>query len=337
MSQPANVIHTEKFAGELRQRAINRDKQQVLIARLAGSGQEVDLTVPTNCQALGRIRHFRQATAPGWPRNPLPIVPACTALGIESPDALEAQVFQNSACAWRCWYCYVPDNLLRADKARSVWQSTDELIDKYQAEAKKPWLIDLSGGSPDIVPEWVPWMMRSLRKAGLDGSTYLWSDDNLSTTYLFDALEPAELKEICEYRNYGRVCCFKGYNAESFTFNTHAAPEGFEQQLAIFQRLLELGIDLYGYITLTTPSEARIDQDMADFVDRLQSISPNLPLRVVPLKIQLFTPVTDRLKRDPRRQASLVIQDRAIAAWNSEISRRFTADQRAKSISSIEL
>src|SRR5580704_4485666 len=94
-------IDTERFAGHLRAQAIDLSGERVLISRLAGSDQEADLAVPTNCGGFGRVRHFRMATAPGWPVNPLPIVPACTALGVApTPDMMLAQVFQNAACAW---------------------------------------------------------------------------------------------------------------------------------------------------------------------------------------------------------------------------------------------
>ena len=182
------LIDTAKFAAHLRAQAIDLSEERVLISRLVGSDQEVDLTVPTNCGGFGRVRHFRLATSPGWPSNPLPIVPACTALGIApTPDMMRAQVFQNAACAWRCWYCFVPEDLLKADRQRSEWFTAVQLVELYTREPEdRPVVIDLSGGSPDLVPEWTPWMMRALKDAGLDRSTYLWTDDNLSTPYLFD-------------------------------------------------------------------------------------------------------------------------------------------------------
>ena len=82
MTAAAKPIDTERFAARLRERAIDVEGGRVLISRLAGSGQEVDLTLPANCNGYGRVRHFRLATAAGWPTNPLPIVPACRALGI---------------------------------------------------------------------------------------------------------------------------------------------------------------------------------------------------------------------------------------------------------------
>jgi hypothetical protein len=316
----AKPIDTERFAAQLRTRAIDIASGRVLISRLAGSGQEVDLTLPANCNGYGRVRHFRLATAEGWPANPLPIAPACSALGIVPvPDMMTALVFQNAACAWRCWYCFVPEELLKADLSRSAW-----------------FTADLSGGSPDLVPEWTPWMMRALADAGLAETTYLWTDDNLSTTYLFDALPPADLALLRDYHNYGRVCCVKGFDARSFAFNTRAAPQDYDRQFEVLRRVLNLGLDVYGYVTLTSSHDDGVAQGVATLMDRLQAIDPNFPLRVIPLRIQVFTPVEQRLARDDVRERSLAVQE-AIAAWMGQLERRFSPSLRALQICDVPL
>ena len=200
------AIDTARFSSQLRMRAIDVQNRRLLVSRLSNSDQEPDLTAPTNCQGFGRVRHFKQATALGWPTNPLPIVPACRALGIDDvPAVMTAQVFQNAACNWRCWYCYVPFNLLSADESRSAWFRPEELVALYRAEPNRPKVLDLSGGSPDLVPEWIPWMMEALGDAGLAEQTYLWSDDNLSTTYVFDELTESQLHTLRNYPNV-RAC-----------------------------------------------------------------------------------------------------------------------------------
>src|SRR5690349_12664266 len=188
------LIDTPIASEQFRSRVLNLDKREVLISRLAGSGQEADITTPTNCGGYGRVRHFRLATSGGWPPNPLPIVPASRALGLSSPpEVMRAQVFQVAACPWRCWYCYVPYNLLRADESRSRWFSCTELVAAYQNQNDPPSIIDLSGGSPDLVPEWTVWIMDALEAAGLSSSTYVWTDDNLSSSCLLDGLPKSDL------------------------------------------------------------------------------------------------------------------------------------------------
>jgi uncharacterized Fe-S cluster-containing radical SAM superfamily protein len=335
---PVKPIDTEKFAERLRSRAINAAERKILISRLTGSEQEIDLSSPTNCDGFGRIRHFKFETSEGWPANSLPIVPACKALGIhEAPKMMTAQVFQNAACAWRCWYCFVPDTLLRADITRSSWLSAEELVAFYADLSDRPSIIDLSGGSPDLVPEWTPWMMEALQSRGLDRSTYLWTDDNLSTTYLFDKLTKDELTLLCRYQNYGRVCCFKGFDSNSFAFNTKAAEGDYQQQFKIMRRLLDLGLDLYGYVTLTSPRSDDVASGVRTFVDRLQDLDPNLPLRTVPLEIRVFSPVGARLAANDERQISLEVQQDAIEAWNEEIEKRFEPEMRGRPISAVPL
>lgn len=84
-------------------------------------------------------------------------------------------------------------------------------------------------------------MMTELRARGLERHVYLWSDDNLSTDYFWRFLSDADRELVATYPTYGRVCCFKGFNAASFAFNTRAEPALFERQFVLMQRLLTLG------------------------------------------------------------------------------------------------
>jgi uncharacterized Fe-S cluster-containing radical SAM superfamily protein len=330
---PLKLIDTNRTAERLRQRVIDPAKRQILISKLEGSAQAQDFTLPANCEGFGRVRHFRRTTAPGWPLNPLPIDPAAKALALPRTDLLRAQAFQNAACPWRCWYCYVPFDMLAGNSNLGRWFGADDLIELYLAEADRPAVIDLTGGSPDLTPEWVPWMMSALRDRGLERSVYLWSDDNLSTDYLWRYVSEAELVGMAQYLNYARVACFKGFDSDSFAFNTRATPDAFDFQFELMGRLLALGIDCYGYATFTGPCSADVPSRMAQFVDRLQTLDENLPLRTIPLHIDAYTPVISRMN-EARREA-LKVQDVAIAAWNLELERRFSAHDRALLITDV--
>ena len=86
-----------------------------------------------------------------------------------------------------------------------------------------------------------------------------------------------------------------------------------------------------GYVTLTTPTEADIATKMSEFVDRLQQeVHPVFPLRTVPLRINVFTPTEGRI--GPNQLKALQCQETAVAAWKSELCRRFTQEQMAKNI-----
>jgi uncharacterized Fe-S cluster-containing radical SAM superfamily protein len=331
----AALIDTDALSARYRAQAIDLQHNRLLITNFRHTEQEKDFTEPPNCDGFGRIRHFRRATSDGWPPNPLPIGPACKALGLPATGVLRAQVFQNAVCNWRCWYCFVPFKLLAADRRYSDFLSPASLIKLYLDEPDPPLVIDLTGGQPDLVPEWVPWMMTELLARGLERKVYLWSDDNLSNDYLWRYLSETDREVVATYPNYGRVCCFKGFNTESFSFNTRAAPELFDRQFELMSRLLTLGIDLYGYVTLTAPSRVGIAEDMPRFVDRLQRLEENLPLRVVPLEIQVFTPVKPRLN-DPAKEA-LKNQRIAIEVWHRELEHRYSIEQRALNMADIPL
>ena len=248
------TIKTDSFSHALRLKAVRSATKELLVSNLRGTSQEEDLTEPCNCGGLGRIRHFRRQTSHGWPANPLPMDPAARRLGRTASDVECAQVFQNSVCNWRCWYCFVPSSLLKGSADHAKWVTTDALVALYEEVKDRPEIIDLSGGQPDLTPEWIPWMMDSLEKRGLADTVYLWSDDNLSNDYFWSCLKSTEIDRIKSYKNYGKVGCFKAFDRRSFAFNTLAEESLFDRQFELFEKSVRLGLDIYGYVTLTLPT-----------------------------------------------------------------------------------
>src|SRR5215813_7541953 len=131
-------IDTDAVSARYRAQAVDLENQRLLVTNFRGTEQEQDLSEPPNCEGFGRLRHFRRVTCAGWPANPLPIDPACKALGLPATEQLRAQVFQNAVCNWRCWYCFVPFNLLSASRKHSRWVTVDDLLDLYLAEDNPP-------------------------------------------------------------------------------------------------------------------------------------------------------------------------------------------------------
>jgi len=331
----ASAVDTDRRSLLLRERSIDLRNRQLLVANVVGTEQEQDLTKPANCNGFGRIHHFRRTTNEGWPPNPLPIDPACRALAKQTTDLLHVQVFQVAVCNFACWYCYVPRSLLNASESNASWMTAADLVSLYLDEPSRPSVIDLSGGQPDLIPEWIPWMMRELRNRGLEDSVYLWSDDNLSTDFFWRFLKDEDIQLVASFRNYGKVCCFKGFNAESFEFNTGAAGKLFRRQFELVRRYFDLDIDLYGYATFTAPSADRLRDDMRRFMDDLQAIHNNFPLRVVPLEIRPFSPMWSRLKTEHQR--AMDNQHRAIEFWQEELALRFSAAERDRMITEVPL
>ena len=324
-------VDTDRYSARLRAKSIDPETRSILVSRIAGSDQEEDLREPPNCGGMGRTRHYSASQGGCWPDNPLPAGPARMRLGLAPGRQIRAQVFQNAACNWRCWYCYVPFDLLGADPGRSAMLPVSEMVEAYASLRDRPPVLVLSGGQPDLVPEWVPWTMAELASRGMDRTTYLWSDDNLSNDYFWRHLAPEDMDTVRSYRNYGRACCFKGFDRESFEFNTRARPELFDRQFVLAERLARLGIDLYAYVTMTALNADGIEEKMARFVDRLQSIDRLLPLRTVPLKIDAsYAPVKGRIQSN--QYPALVHQVDAVRCWAREIESRFTPAERSRPI-----
>lgn len=330
------TVSVDTVSQRYREKALDLGGRKLLMTRLAGSEQEPDLSEPVNCGGYGRIRHFRRETSLGWPPNPLPIDPACRNLGLPPTNLLRAQVFQNSICNWRCWYCFVDFADLSGNPKRGKWLSADEMLSLYINQPNPPIVLDLTGGQPDLTPEWVPWMMDALEKESLAERVFLWSDDNLSNDYFWRFLSSPTRQRIAAYQRYGRVCCFKGFDQASFAFNTQADASLFDRQFELMGRLLELGLDLYGYVTLTTTNAEDLGGKIRCFMDRLQNLDPNLPLRTVPLEIRIFAPVEKRRPTDLHRKA-IELQWRAVEAWQAEIETRYTAEMRGLNIADIPL
>lgn len=324
-------INTEKFSSVLRLKGIEEDSKRILITNFLNSDESKDFTLPPNCGGWGRIHHFFRQKNSRWLPNPLPIDPATHALNLPHADKVEVQVFQNAICTWRCWYCFVDYSLLSGNMKYSGFKTADELIDLYLAEANRCPVIDLSGGQPDLVPEFSLWFADAIKDKGLDGTIYLWSDDNLSNDYLWRYLKRDEIIRLAAYRNYGRVGCFKGFDNLSFSFNTHAAPELFPIQFSLMHRLVSAGFDVYGYATFTADSDKGILARMSDFVDQLQEkVHANFPLRTVPLQIFEFTPTRQRM--DSNHHRALEIQYVAKQAWEEELTKRFSQEELKKLI-----
>ena len=329
------TIDTEAWSDRYRNEAIDVPGRRVLITNFIGTEQEHDLSEPANCKGFGRVRHFHRRRSRNWLANPLPIDPACRALGMGNAATIRAQVFQNAVCNWRCWYCFVPFNLLNANKRHSSLLTPAELLDLYLADPEPPPMIDLTGGQPDLTPEWVPWMIEELQRRDLTKKVYLWSDDNLSNDYFWRYLTDDQRAAIKGYRNYGRVACFKGIDRESFAFNTAADPALFDAQFDLFRRFVEFGLDMYAYTTFTTPDLDGSRAALSDFVDRLQRIHAFLPLRTVPLEVTVFTPVQSRI--DSRCEAAMANQYVVASYWQEELVRRFGASDLSKNICDVNM
>lgn len=301
----------------LRAKLVDLENRRVLVARIENSIEADDEYARVNCAGYGRIRrystfklHFDQTITSkqplGWARS--------------KDGTYETQVFQLAGCDFRCWYCFVDDALLRADKNRANWFSAEELLNLALEEFVTPAVIDLSGGQPELVPEFTFWMMEAVEKKGLRGKLAIWSDDNLSSDFFWTFLNADQRKYVANFPGYTRTVCIKGFDAAGFTANTGAPEFLFERQLQLLQRLVDEGFRLEIYLTMLDiprPSDqaaAAIDSLLV----RLASIHPSLPSRVVPLKIHPFGNMLGRATG--RRLSTLGVQVERFKLWRSRLA-----------------
>jgi uncharacterized Fe-S cluster-containing radical SAM superfamily protein len=330
------IIDTKKTSLLLRNKSVDLNKRAILVTNFTRSKQERDLTEPANCSGFGRVRHFNLDAGKEWIANPLPILPAAKALGLQPGSQIRAQVFQSSVCNWRCWYCFVDPKLLNGDSKHASFLTCNEMLDLYLKENNPAAMIDLTGGQPDLTPEWIPWMMQALKERGLDQKIYLWSDDNLSNDYLWQFLNDEQIDLMSSYKMYSRVSCFKGIDEQSFSLNTKARPELFSNQIDLCRKLLHINLDLYCYITLTAPTNTNFELAVPKFLDSVQSIDEMLPLRILPLRVfDSYSPVASRMNDTFKDMING--QHVAIEIWKKELIKRYSSEEISLPITEVKL
>lgn len=326
-------IDSQNLAEILRKKSVNLKRKSCLMSNLKGTKQEEYLSLPVNCRGFGRIHHFRLTSDPDWIIDPLPMLPASKYLGIPQTEVIHAQVFQLAACNFRCWYCFADFSLLSANPEHSSFVTVKELLGYMLEENIKAPVIDLSGGQPDIVPEYVLWFLQAREEIGLEKKYFIWTDDNLSTDYLWRYLSRKEIDYMVNIPGFSRVGCLKGFDPESFSFNTGADKQLFDRQIELLRRLVETDFDQYGYITLTSLNLKNLETKISELFDRIQKeVHPNFPLRIIPLRIFRFNANISRYNVRAEKN-----QFRVLEVWKSELNKRFGKSELKTPITEVSL
>ena len=323
----------DKLAQNFREKALRIAQRQLLMTKFTGSLQEKDLSLGANCRGFGRIHHFRRIQDPNWIPNPLPTYPASAFLEVTPEEILLAQVYQLSVCNWRCWYCFVDFSLLSANRKYSDFVTSKELLTWMLQESPQVHIIDLSGGQPNIVPEYPLWFLHAREELGISSTHFVWLDDNLSTNYVWTFLTDEEREYMVKIPGFSRVGCIKGYDEESFAFNTAAEGSLLFRQIDILARLVQTGFDQYAYITLTGPDRDGLESKIPKLLDLIATnVHENFPLRIVPLRVFPFQANQSRFSTEAEK-----IQFYALEVWQKEMQRRFTSVQLATPIQEVTL
>lgn len=304
------------------------ESKSVLVSKIPQEELEGSTHAYINCDGYGIVRKSTTQRSE-WPD--IDILPGLVPSKLEIPpeEAEWTQIFRIAGCNLRCWYCFVDFRFLKGDPNLGSFFSAPQLMDKYQEEEFQPKTIYLTGGQPDLVPEWTVSMMEEMEKRELDKDHFLWQDDNLSTYALFDQLSEAQLDYIASFKNYARATCLKGISPESFYANTGASPRFFDTQIDILKKLVASGIDVYTYITLLSQSLDHAKTEIPQLMDRLRTeVHENMPLRVIPSKVVEFPQTTKRVGET--EEEMLANQKALLEIWQDELGRRYNVDEISK-------
>jgi uncharacterized Fe-S cluster-containing radical SAM superfamily protein len=287
---------------------------------------------------LGRIRHFRPAAeGSGWINNPLPMLPASAHLGLPPEELRKVQVFQLAVCNFDCWFCYVDRELRSADRKHARFAGAFELLGRLESceDPDQPHIIDLSGGQPDIEPEFTLWFLKAREEMGLGGRYFIWTDDNLSTDSLWRYLREEDIAYMAAAPGFSRVGCIKGIDPDSFAFNTGADRELFYRQIDLQKKSVAEGFDQYGYIVLTTLELDLLEERIADLFDLLQDgIHPDFPLRTLPLEIRRYKANEALFSKYEQAVNNQYV---VLEAWKKELQERFRPWQLKRPVTEITL
>ena len=97
-----STINTAKFSAASAHRRESGPPSENAVTRFGGSEQEQDLSNPANCRVAGDASIISSDSTEGrWLAGIIlcQLDPAANALGMQMPNMLEAQVFQNASAA----------------------------------------------------------------------------------------------------------------------------------------------------------------------------------------------------------------------------------------------
>ena len=318
-----------EVAEKLRPKMIDLKNKKVLLAVLAGTGQEKDLTKERFFENIFRAKIYtkpEERELDYFKGEPAGI--ASERLGV-SPDECNAVFLgQINGCNLDCWYCYVDRIANSANHKYGKFFSAEEYLKHFLEQRSRGLnVLRISGGEVFIVPEIIFWMVEAIEKAKLENDLYVWVDCNLATgNNYWKYLNMRQRAKIRKFKNLGVCVCYKGFDDKTFYENTGAAPEFFEEQIKLHRRLVDEKLDVYSYLYPVTSSADNLRKRLADFMDRLQlGVGRYAPLRMATPPIKVYGPTEKRLT--PERKRALENQWEAMKVWKEELQKRYTPEQ----------
>lgn len=333
-----------ELAEKLRPRMIDLENKKVLLAVLAGTEQQKDLTENRFWESVFRSKIYTKAEdaeRDHFRGEPASIAAAKLTIPGErvvTPRECNAVFLgQINGCNLNCWYCYVDRVSNSANPKYGKLFSAEEYLMQFLIEARKHQnsenpdmklnVLRISGGEVFIVPEIIVWMVEAVEKYRLEDHIYVWVDCNLATgDFYWKYLTPEQRAKIRNFKNLGVCVCHKGFDRQTFHENTGAAPEFFDRQFSLHKLLIDEGLDVYSYLYPVTGSAYKLRTRLATFIDLLRNeVSEYAPLRMATPPIKVYGPTEKRLT--PERAKAIENQWKAMKIWKEELQKRYTPEE----------
>lgn len=327
-----------ELAEKIRPKMIDLENKKVLLAVLAGTEQQKDLTKERFFENIFRSKIYTKAQDRDFdPFRGEPAGVAAEKLGVPPEECNAAFLGQINGCNLNCWYCYVDRVCNSANPKYGRYFTAEEYLTQFLVESRKNQnsaipelklnILRISGGEVFIIPEIILWMAEAIEKFKLEDYIYVWVDCNLCTgDFYWRYLTPEQREKIRNFKNLGVCVCYKGFDRKTFHENTKATPEFFDEQFKLHRRLIDEGLDVYSYLYPIAGSTYNLRKRLASFMDRLQwEISYYAPLRMATPLIKVYSPTQKRL--NPEREKALKNQRLAMEIWKEELQKRFTHEE----------
>lgn len=333
-----------KLAEKLRPNMIDLEEEKVLLAVLAGTKQQKDLTKSRFWESIFRSKIYTKAE--DTELNPFQGEPAGVAAEkltipgerIVTPRECNAAFLgQINGCNLNCWYCYVDRVCNSGNPKYGKYLSAEEYLVQFLIESRKHQnstnpddklnILRISGGEVFIVPEIIVWIVKAIEKFKLEDYIYVWVDCNLVTgDFYWEYLTAEEREKIRNFENLGVCVCHKGFDKKTFYENTGADPKFFDEQFKLHRRLIDEELDVYSYLYPITASLHNLTRRLATFMDRLQEeVDYYAPLRMATPPINIYEPTREQLTLE--REKALENQWEAMKIWKQELQKRFSAEE----------
>ncbi|PIR01727.1 MAG: hypothetical protein COY73_03625 [Candidatus Nealsonbacteria bacterium CG_4_10_14_0_8_um_filter_37_14] len=327
-----------ELAEKLRPKMIDLKNKKVLLAVLAGTEQQKDLTKERFFESIFRSKIYTKPEDKELdPFRGEPAGIAAKKLNVTPDECNAAFLGQINGCNLNCWYCYVDRVCNSANPKYGRYFSAEEYLKQFLVEKRKNQdspnldlrlnILRISGGEVFIVPEIIVWMVQALEEFKLEDYIYVWVDCNLVTgDFYWKYLTAKQREKIRNFKNLGVCVCHKGFDRQTFHENTRAAPEFFDEQFKLHRRLIDEGLDVYSYLYPVTISTDNLRKRIATFMDKLrEEVSEYAPLRMATPPIKVYGPTKKRLT--PEREKALENQWKAMEIWKEELQKRYTPEE----------